>query len=336
MKQNTIPSFLWQIIKPYKWYYVFMMQAPIIGAFYNVANMYSLKLVVDAFGKSEIPQYSDLLYPIGLYIGSILLLELVWKISQFSWMKSQPFVRIDITSKAYDYVQNHSYIFFQNTHSGSISSKIKGIVTGYNNLWFGIHHNLTNPLLQVLVVLFSLAFINTQLFIFMTIWCTVFFPIMLKMSIKINKIATATTDSQHKAMGFIADNISNIFSVFAFTAHSSELKRINKFLKNEVAPKDQAWCRLQLKQALIGIVFYVSMLISLFIFMIHLRRINAVTTGDFVFVMTITYFLVDGIWKLLDQISDFIGKLGDFKSSFSILQTPQEIIDKKDAKELII
>jgi len=78
------------------------------------------------------------------------------------------------------------------------------------------------------------------------------------------------------------------------------------------------------------------MLISLFIFMIHLRRINAVTTGDFVFVMTITYFLVDGIWKLLDQISDFIGKLGDFKSSFSILQTPQEIIDKKDAKELII
>ena len=72
MKHNTIPSFLWQIIKPYKWYYVLMMQAPIIGAFYNVANMYSLKLVVDAFGKSEIPQYSDLLYPIGLYIGSIL------------------------------------------------------------------------------------------------------------------------------------------------------------------------------------------------------------------------------------------------------------------------
>lgn len=336
MKENTILSFLWQVIKPYKWWYLLMMQAPIIGAFYNVANMYSLKLVVDAFGKSVVPEYSDLLYPISLYIGAILMMELAWKISQFSWMKSQPFVRIDITSKAYDYVQHHSYTFFQNTHSGSISSKIKGIVTGYNNLWHGVHHNLTNPLLQVLVVLFSLAFINVQLFIFMAIWCAIFFPIMLKMSLKISKLATQTTDSQHKAMGFIADNISNIFSIFSFTAHSRELKRINKFLKCDVAPKDYAWCKLELKQALIGIAFYVSMLASLFIFMIHLRRINAVTTGDFVFVMTVTYHLVDGIWNLLNQVGDFVGKLGDFKSSFSILQTPQGVIDKKDAKELIV
>ena len=255
---KEIWKFLYPILKPYKWWYLLMMQAPIIGAFYNVANMYSLKLVVDAFGKSAVPEYLDLLTPITIYISAILVLELVWRISQFAWMKSQPFVRIDITSKAYDYVQHHSYTFFQNTHSGSISSKIKGIVTGYNNLWHGVRHNLTNPLLQVLVVLFSLTFINVQLFIFMAIWCAIFFPIMLKMSLKISKLATATTDSQHKAMGFIADNISNMFSIFSFTSHSRELKRINEFLKCEVAPKDHAWCKLELIQALIGIVFYVS------------------------------------------------------------------------------
>ncbi len=336
MKENTIPSFLWQVIRPYKWWYILMMQAPIIGAFYNVTNMYSLKLVVEAFGKSAVPEYSDLLYPIALYIGAILVLELAWRTSQFSWMKSQPFVRIGITAKAYDYVQNHGYRFFQNTHSGSIASKIKGIGTGYNNLWFGVHHQLTNPLLQVLVVLFSLAFINIKLFIFMSIWCAIFFPINLKLSLKISKLATATTDSQHKAMGFIADNISNIFSIFAFTAHSCELKRINKFLKCDVAPKDYAWIKLELKQSLICCAFYVFMLASLFIFMIHLRRINAVTTGDFVFVMTVTYFLVDSIFTLLNQVGDFVGKLGDFKSSFSILQTPQEVLDKPDAKELVI
>jgi ATP-binding cassette subfamily B protein len=333
---KEIWKFLYPTIKPYKWWYILMMQAPVVGAFYNVANMYSLKLVVDAFGKSAVPKYSELLYPIGLYIGAILVLELVWRVSQFAWMKSQPFVRTDLTAKAYDYVQRHSYQFFQNTHSGAISSKIKGIVTGYNNLWFGVHHNITNPLLQVLVVLFSLAFINVQLFIFMALWCSIFFPVMLRISLRITKIATETTDSQHKAMGFIADNISNIFSVFLFTAHSRELKRIDKFLKTEVAPKDYSWIKLELKQSLIGIAFYVSMLFSLFIFMIHLRRTNAVTTGDFVFVMTVTYFLVDNIWKLFEQASDFIGKMGDFKSSFSVINTPQEVIDKKDAKTLTI
>jgi SAM-dependent methyltransferase len=39
---------------------------------------------------------------------------------------------------------------------------------------------------------------------------------------------------------------------------------------------------------------------------------------------------------LSEQVGNFFDKLGDFKSSFSILQTPQEVIDKPDAKELVI
>ncbi len=140
--QNTITSFLWQVIKPYKWWYLLMIQAPIIGSFYKVANSYAIKLVVDAFTNSAAPKYLDLIYPISIYIGAILIMEFGWRLSHFAWMKSQPFVRIDITAKAYDYIKNHSYQFFQNIHSGSIISKIKGIVTGYNNLWFGVHHRL--------------------------------------------------------------------------------------------------------------------------------------------------------------------------------------------------
>jgi len=133
MKQNTIPSFLWSVIKPYKWWYLLMMQAPIIGSFYKVANSYAVKLVVDAFKGAAMPEYSDLAYPITLFVGAILVMEMGWRVSHFAWMKSQPFVRVNITAKAYDYMRNHSYNFFQNIHSGSIVSKIKGIVVGYNN-----------------------------------------------------------------------------------------------------------------------------------------------------------------------------------------------------------
>lgn len=112
MKQNTIPFFLWSVIKPYKWWYLLMMQAPIIGSFYKVANSYAVKLVVDAFTGAAIPEYSDLVYPITLFVGAILIMEMGWRISHFAWMKSQPFVRVNITAKAYDYMQNHSYNFF--------------------------------------------------------------------------------------------------------------------------------------------------------------------------------------------------------------------------------
>lgn len=336
INQNLMLSFLWQVIKPYKLWYLLMIQAPIIGAFYNSINLYSLKLVIDAFDSSEVPEYRNLLYPISLFIGAILALELVWRVSQFAWMKSQPFVRTDIIKKSYDYVQHHSYSYFQNTHSGSISSQIKGIVTGYDNLWHGIHYRVANPLLIVLVGICSLGFINLKIFTFVIIWSCIFFPVMFKMSIRISKLSTITNNSKYKAIGLIADNISNIFSIFSFTARSRELGHIHDFLKNDVAKKDYNEIKYALKTAIIGGVLYSAMLFLLFLYMIHLRRINSVTTGDLMFVMTNTYFVVDNIWKLVSEIGEFASKLGDFKSSFSILQTPQGLIDTPNVSKLKI
>jgi ATP-binding cassette subfamily B protein len=311
-----------------------MIQAPIIGSFYKVVNSYAVKLVVDSFTEIEVPQYSQLFYPITIYIAAILILESVWRLSHFAWMKSQPFVRADLTAKAYDYIQNHSYRFFQNIHSGSIVSKIKGIETGYNNLWFGIHHRLANPLLEILVTIGALAFINLHLFIFMAIWCGIFFPVMFKMSLKVSELAKATTDSHHKSMGLISDNISNIFSLFSFASRKRELKKIDDFLQNDRAKKDYAWIKYELIMAFVGIAFYATMLISLFFYMIHLRQIGEITVGDFVFVMTIVFFLVDNIWKLSGELGEFLGKVGDFKSSLSVLEIPHEAIDKADARNL--
>ena len=339
MQQNknlTILGFLWPTIKKYKWWYILMIQAPIIGSFYKVVNTYAVKLVVDAFTAVAVPEYSDLAYPITIYIAAILVMEAGWRSSHYGWMKSQPFVRTNLTTRAYDYIQNHSYKFFQDTHVGSIISKIKGIASGYNNLWFAIHHRLANPALEILVAVISLVFINLQLFIFMTIWCCIFFPIMVKMSIRVGHLAKDATDSQHKAMGFVADNVSNIFSLFSFASRDRELKKINKFLKEDTAKKDYEWNKYELKMAFVGIFFYIIMLVSLFIFMIHLRRIGAISVGDFVFVMTISYFIVDNIWRLTGEIGDFLGKMGDFKSSFSILAEEQKSTDSPDAKKINI
>lgn len=334
--KNTIAKFLWTIIKPYKWWYLLMLQAPIVNSFYKVLSMLAVAKVVDAFTSEEIPQYSNLIYPIALFVGVILIMELGWRLSHVAWMKTQPFVRADIVAKSYDYIQNHSFEFFQNTHSGSIVSKIKGILAGYNNLWFGVHHRLAVPLLEIFVTIVALGFVNWPLFIFMALWCSVFFPVMLKMSLKVGEFATKATDSQHESMGLIADNITNIFSLFSFASRKKELNKIKNFLHEDTAKKDYDWIKYELKMTFVGIAFYVTMLVSLFIYMIHLRRISAITTGDFVFVMTITFFVVDNIWKLVSEVGDFAAKMGDFKSSFSILQTAQDLIDKPDSKKLLV
>jgi len=334
--QNTILKFLWSVIKPYKWWYLLMMQAPIVNSFYKVFSMLAVARVVDVFTAKEILQYSSFFYPITLFVGAILVMELGWRLSHFAWMKTQPFVRSDIVVKSYDYIQNHAFEFFLNSHSGSIVSKIKGILAGYNNFWFGIHHRLSVPLLEIFIAVIALAFVNLQLFFFIVLWCLVFFPVMLRMSFKVSKLATKTTDSQHQSMGLVADNITNIFSLFSFASKKQELNKIKDFLYNDTAKKDYTWIKYELKMAFVGIAFYVSMLVALFIFMIHLRKIEAITTGDFVFVMTITFFVVDNIWKLVSEVGEFASKMGDFKSSFAILQIDNNAFDAKNSKVLAV
>jgi len=330
----TIPKFLWSVIKPYKWWYILMMQAPIVNSFYKVASVFSLKLLLDAFAMSTNLQYGDLALPILLYVGAILVMEMGWRVAHFAWMKTQPYVRTEITARAYDYIQNHSYEFFQDNFSGSIVSKIKGISIGYNNLWWGIHHRLSMPLTEIIAIVVALGFVNLQIFFFLTAWCLVFFPVMLKMSLRVGKLAKDTTDAQHNAMGKVADNITNIQSLFAFSSRVRELNSIKRLLKKDVAKKDYLWIRYELFMAFVGVFFYASMLISLLFFMIYLRKNNLVSIGDFMFVMTLAFFMVDNIWKLVNETGDFIGKMGDFRSSFSVLKLPQNIIDKKNAKKL--
>jgi ATP-binding cassette subfamily B protein len=72
---KEIWKFLYPILKPYKHWYALMLLETIGRSINGVATIYALKLVVDAFGKGAI-MYSELIYPIILYVGSMI----VWKV----------------------------------------------------------------------------------------------------------------------------------------------------------------------------------------------------------------------------------------------------------------
>ena len=54
MKDSAIIKFLWHHIKPYKWYYLVMVAAPIISSFYPFAYNYAIKLIIDAMADTTV------------------------------------------------------------------------------------------------------------------------------------------------------------------------------------------------------------------------------------------------------------------------------------------
>jgi ATP-binding cassette, subfamily B, bacterial len=329
-------QFLWQNIKPYRWWYALMFQAPVLTALYIFANNYSLKLLIDNFSTGSTIEYHHLIFPITLFIIAQITLDVVWRISDFAEWKAEPYVRKSLLLKAFDYVQYHSFQYFQNTPSGTIISKLKGLLDGYNSIFANLHHVVGKHFCVIVVSIFVLLIVNVSVFWFLLAWCILFIAIMLPMAIKLNHYSNEAAESKHHVIGFFADNITNIFSLFYFAKRKPELRRAAELMDNDFIPRQLDLYKYDFKFNVIGAVLYWFMLITVFLFMIYLRKNAEISTGDFLFVMLTTITISFDLWSFMSSLCDFMKEVGDFKSSFSILALAHEEPQNPAAKDVHI
>lgn len=322
MKTQTLYAFLWSAIKPYKYHYLMMLSTGILAAFYDIANQYAIRLLVDAFSATQIPSFSVLSVPIALFVGAQIWLDLIWRLGDIAEWRSEPYVRHTILSTVYDYVQHHSYTYFVNTPAGSITSKIKGILDGYDHFWASLHHDFTPKVANSIILTASLALIDVKISFMVGLWGICFVVIMYHLSKKLDMLSCQVADNRHHIFGLIADNITNIITLFSFSTRKQEARRLDETIVNHFIPNNIRLYKYSFILHIIGGLLYWVMLIALFLYMIYLRQQNKVTSGDVVFVMGITLKMAYDLWQMINKMQDFIRNLGDFKSSYEIMRVP--------------
>ncbi|MCX7091785.1 MAG: ABC transporter ATP-binding protein [Legionellales bacterium] len=313
-----------------------MFQATVVGSSYGLVNNYAIKLVIDAFSIQTGAANHHLLIAIIVFVVAQIGLDVSWRLSEYAAWHVDPFVHRSILLRSYDYVQHHSYRYFQNHPSGTIISKLKGILDGFEQIFANLHHKIGCNFLNTVFSIFSLLLVNTTVFLFMLIWSVLVIVIMYPMSLKLNHLSKHMSDSKHTIMGLLSDNILNIFSLFSFAKRQQELLRIKASITQKYIPDTVLMYQYYFKLSAIGSVLYWIMLVSVFLFMVWLRKTEQVTTGDFVFVMMTTITISTQLWTFTYAMFDFMRELGDFKSACSILETPQDIVDTPQAKPLHI
>jgi ABC-type bacteriocin/lantibiotic exporter with double-glycine peptidase domain len=130
-----------------------MFQAPIIGAFFVPVNNYALKLIVDQISQNQDFSLQQVIFPVVIFCSAAIILDTVWRISNFADYKIQPKIEAEIINQGYSMLLSHRYSFFQNNLSGKIASKIVALRDRYIYIFDGIHHNLTWQLLSILITL---------------------------------------------------------------------------------------------------------------------------------------------------------------------------------------
>lgn len=313
-----------------------MLIAPVASSLYPVAYNYSVKLFLDGMVAEDPLTYHAILWPIGLFIGAQLVHSGAWRLSNVAEWKAEPYVRRSIILGSYDYVQHHSYAFFQNNFTGAISSKIKGLWDGYDKFWAEMHHGLVKSFLKSAVNLCALALVSGELFLFMVVWSMIYGTAMYKLSIKLNQLSCEESESAHGIIGKISDNVTNVISLFSFASRTEEYRRLEESISRDFIPKQFRTYKYNFKFQCIGDVLYFIMMVSVLFIMVHLRMQGKISIGDFAFVFGIVFAVAFEIWHTTISLQDFSRAMGNVRSALSILQIPQENQDIAGAKSLIL
>ena len=312
-----------------------MLQAPVIGAFYVPVNNYALKLIIDQISQNQSFTLQQILFPVILFCASAIVLEIAWRFANFADYKSQPKIEAEIVNQSYAMLLTHNYQFFQNNLSGKIASKVVALRDRYVYILDCIHHQVIWQVLSIIITLAIFFSVHHQLASYVVLWLIIFMPLMFYSKRKGLHYSEKSTTEKQKISGLVNDAISNIANVLFFSARNFEKNLIRNANEDFIKSEKKRLRFLFLNHLVLGFI-YCSLSISVLFLLIDLRSKNLVSIGDFVMVISLSFYLIESSWGLLNNADSLIADIGHLKESFVIFSQNQQLFDKKDAQKLLI
>ena len=315
---QSVARFMWQSIYKYRFYYAFILVAPIIGALEKPIIYYAFKLMVDAVNLMKTADYTHLGKPVAIYFSILIVSALFWRLSLMVLWKSEPYVQRDVVMRSLQQILSYRYTFFQNTSGGSIVSKIKGLLDGFTDLWSQIQYGITYWLCSTLATAASIFWVSPKLGIIILLWSLAYVAINNTLVRKINKLSEEVNNAKHAIIGEISDNISNVHSIKLFASRETESQRIKHAFEESFIPKEVRLFKFHFKVDTFNDIMRLCIMVAMLYIMINLKLTNQISTGDFVFVFGMTFQFTDSLWLLMQVYRQTSNKVGDLQSSLSI------------------
>jgi ATP-binding cassette subfamily B protein len=311
-------NFIWHSISGYKFCYLIMLSAPLVGSLYRPLVYYCIKNMVDIISINSKITFAMLAKPFLIYVLADIFLSALWRGSEIAEIKSVPFVKRNITINALQQILSYPYSFFQNTASGSLVSKIKGLVDGYNDLWNQLYFGISYWFLASIMAGGSIFLINFKLGIMVLIWSLFYVVVSYFFANTINILSNTQNTIKHQVFGKLSDVLNNFQSIKLFATRAQELENLTQYMSTHYIPAEQQTTKYKIISAVVKDVLSIAIIAVVIIYSIFLRQKNLISVGDFVFVFGMIFQFQDNLWHLMQEFNYVADKVGDLNSSLSI------------------
>lgn len=329
LTQNTTLRFIWQSLKPHKRYVALLFVACSITALYYNLNNYLLKLIADNVSNSSI----DNLYKFAAFY---LILNFIASVSnaarRYAATKLNR-IRSEVTGKMLKAISSHDIDFFQNNLSGSTMAKIKEAGSIISKMASSFAPDIVSTIVTVSIAFYIITKISVILSLMMLVWILFFTSLSYRQILKGRELNTKTAKKDAKIWGSLVDYLSNMVSVKYFASSEYEENKVS-ILQDKYNTSNERrrfwWIKLDI---IIDAIYLLYSALSLYV-MINLYKQNQLTAGDFIFILTTNYRMIDQLFYLTHLIIDATENWATVSNSLQMIEIAGQTKDIIDAAEL--
>lgn len=224
-----LKKFLFDVIKPYKWYVGAMVFIALYWGINNSLAPYVLKLIIDkvvAFEGDKSAVLSAVKPTILLYI--LLWIGIAIDMRCLDWvrLKLLPSIRYDVMTKMFEYLGSHSHRYFQNNFAGSLSNKITDMQNGAINIFTTLDDGFAQCI-GLLIAIMTMLLVHPVFALILFIWALSFIVIALFFFKPIHDLSNIFATSKTTLVGKMVDSISNMTNVRLFSKSGYENELIH-------------------------------------------------------------------------------------------------------------
>lgn len=333
---KKLGPFVLMFLKRHPWSLLTFSLYVLYEACLPAVNAYILKMIIDGVVASTNQLHgllSAILVPAVLMVGVQILMNVVFSLYRYAHLQFYPKVMSDIAGTMHHYLSQHSYRYFSENFSGSLSKKIFNLCEGVESVVQILTHSLVPKTLAVFISSIILYNVHPLFGLMLFIWALSYILISCLMSKQSEQLSYATSEAGNAMNGKIVDSIINIMSTKLFTNTKHEEKVVFNSINNLMA-KDRALQWYILKANCLQGILIAILLVLMLAGLIYGRVHNFVTVGDFALILTLAIAIANIIYGIGEEILRFSKASGNCRQALNIIIEPHEIQDKPNAREL--
>ena len=327
-------AWYWKISKNHQYLFWWMMALWGVGTLLaDVLSVVVYKNIIDIITSSQNVEqlWHNFILLVILYITYFTL----FRIGDKCLRLYQVGTLRDLTNFTFQKIQQHSYDFFANNFSGSLTSQARRFVDGFATIVEGIILTYWLSLIRLIGVVLVVAFFSWQLSIVFCLFLGGIFFVIRPLLKERMRQDTYEAAASSKVSGYFADVFSNVFNVKIFSAHKKEKKAFAKLVEDQVLIEDTSW-RVWNKLVVLQNSMMLTFQLTLLGGGLFLWSKGQITAGTIVLVFSYAQGLFMTAWHLVRTTTGVLKALANAKEMVDIFELEPSIQDGKNATELCL